>query len=86
MPRQRLRPVATGAAPMGEMGSGASHFNPHRYSSDSRVFLNQGFVTGQSPRHVATFVPAGRFDSMDGAETTSADPTIEWIRQARGSG
>ena len=77
---------ARGPAPIGEMGGGASHFTPHQKSDDSRIFLNQGFVTFKQPGHGTTFLRAGRFDYMDGTKATTADPTIEWIRRARVSG
>ena len=77
---------ARGPAPIGEMGAGASHFFPHKKTSDTRFFLNQAFVTFKRPAHPTTFIRAGRFDYIDGTEATTADPTIEWIRRARIAG
>lgn len=75
---------ARGPAPIGEMGGGASHFTPHAEENDARVFLNQAFVTFKRPGHGS--VKLGRFDYMDGTESPTGDPTIEWIRRARVAG
>lgn len=77
---------ARGPAPIGEMGAGASHFTPHGKRDDTRLFLNQGFVTLKRPGHGATFLRAGRFDYLDGAESVTADPTLEWLRRSRVAG
>jgi hypothetical protein len=77
---------ARGPAPIGEMGAGASHFTPHGKQDDTRLFLNQGFITLKRPGRGATYLRAGRFDYLDGAEAVTTDPTLEWLRRSRVAG
>lgn len=77
---------ARGPAPIGEMGGGASHFTPHAKSNDSRIFVNQAFLTLKRPGRGATYLRAGRFDYMDGTEAPTPDPTLEWLRRSRVAG
>lgn len=75
---------ASGPPPVGELGLGASYYTPHQKSNDTRLFLDQGFVTLKRPKLGA--LRAGRFSYIDGSEAVTHDPTLEWLRRNRVAG
>jgi hypothetical protein len=71
------------AAPLGDLGAGATYYAVHGEGNLSRFFLNQGYVTFKSPGHAATYLRAGRFEYTDGLETITGDPALDWLKRTR---
>jgi hypothetical protein len=74
---------ANAPAPFGDLGLGASYYAPHRKRTDARVFLNQAYVTLKRPAQPATFLRLGRFEYLDGTESFTGDPSLDWVKRNR---
>lgn len=77
LPNQAVTP-----APTGQLGHGGSYFaeNGNRNAS---LFLRQGFLRFKEIAGSASSLKLGRFEFAEGVETTSADPTLNWLKQNR---
>ncbi len=72
---------AIGAGPgQGQLGLGATYYAANVSSYPAAAFLKQGFIRF----HVEnTSVRAGRFEFIDGVETTPKDHTLAWLQKER---
>lgn len=74
---------ASGAAPVGAMGTGPLYFQ-HAGARDShRIFLKSAYLdfTNISDSGISTRL--GRFDYQDGLETLTKDAKIDWLKKVR---
>lgn len=74
---------ANAPPPLGDLGLGAAYFAPERERDDSRVFINQAYLTVKDPSRPGTYLRAGRFEYLDGVEVMSGDPVIDWVKRTR---
>ncbi len=64
----------------GQLGLGSTYYAANRDSYSAAAFLKQGFIRHSSE---ATNLRFGRFEFVDGTETSPADPTIAWLQSQR---
>jgi len=74
---------ASGAAPIGALGLGATYFAHNRAQNDASVFLKQGYATLKQLGIAGLTVKGGRFEFSDGAEVVTGNPTLDWLKNAR---
>lgn len=74
---------AIAPAPQGQFGLGASYFAANDSQRNAAgVFLKQAFVRFQL-QSIASSVRLGRFEFVDGAETSPQDPTLAALKRER---
>jgi Alginate export len=64
----------------GQLGLGSTYYAANANSFSAAAFLKQGFVRYSSE---ATNLRVGRFEFVDGTETSPADSTIAWLQSQR---
>lgn len=77
-----LPKTATLPAPRGQLGLGAAYYDASG-NQETSLFLKQAFWKIKKSGDPATFLRAGRFEFVDGMETTPADPTLAWLKRER---
>jgi hypothetical protein len=76
LPDKAVAPV-----PQGQLGLGASYFAANN-RQDASAILKQAYVRFKSPfGDVASSLRVGRFEFVDGMETTPADPTVAALKR-----
>jgi hypothetical protein len=73
---------AVAAAPQGQLGLGASYkaANGGQYIG---VFFKQAALTFKGALGKNTNLKVGRFEFIEGVESMTADPTLDWIKRER---
>lgn len=74
---------ANAPPPLGDLGLGAAYYAPEKERNDSRVFINQVYLSVKNPARPGTYLRAGRFEYLDGVEVMSGDPVIDWVKRTR---
>jgi hypothetical protein len=65
----------------GQLGLGGNYFLGNKRSTDAgMVFPKQAFLRWKQGAHTLRF---GRFEYVDGTETTPSDPTLAWLKRER---
>jgi hypothetical protein len=68
------------AAPLGNLGPGATYYAYSRDRVQGETFLKQGYLT---LRRSGLALTLGRFEFSDGLETVPADATLAFVKRAR---
>lgn len=71
--------IGAGAG-QGQLGLGATYYAANLNSNAAAAFLKQGYVRLNTE---ASNLRVGRFEFVDGAETSPADPTFAWLQSQR---
>jgi hypothetical protein len=73
---------ATLAPPLGQLGHGASYRDANG-SQEASLFIKQAFWRVKGLAGPANSARLGRFEFVDGAETTPKDPSLAWLKRER---
>lgn len=77
-----LPKTATMAAPQGQLGMGASYFDASG-NQQFGIALKQAFWKLKDPANAGNYIKGGRFEVIDGTETTPSDPTLAALKRDR---
>lgn len=73
---------AQAAAPIGQLGAGPTYFAANG-ANKSSIFFKQGYVKIKDFATPGQSLKIGRFEFIDGLETTATDPTLTWLKNNR---
>jgi hypothetical protein len=73
---------AVASAPQGQLGQGASYFVSNG-SQVASLFPKQLYFRFKDPTFPGKALKLGRFEYSDGGETTSPDPSLQWLKKNR---
>jgi hypothetical protein len=73
---------ATAPAPQGQLGLGAAYFDANG-GQDGSLFLKQAFWRRKGLGSPAGSLRLGRFEFIDGTETTPKDPSLAYLKRER---
>lgn len=74
---------AIAPAPQGQLGLGATYFADNTEVNDTSVFLKQGFVRLKGLGGESNSLKLGRFEFLDGMETTPQGKTLASLKSER---